>query len=227
MCSSRSRFPDSLSPRKNSPAASSSKTALINPVTKYEVKGDRVRYYSAEREEWEELPSSLVDWPATEKYEKDRTAAPAIPEAALIDKETERRSCSRRGPASTSRSRPTPARTFRHVLLDNFKGQPQLVEVQQGEGVLDRNSKSNILRGAVASGKETIELDGSHAAVYSHVAVPSIYIKMDDDSIKPRRPEKPRPTSRLCPASTLPALNRSSRSSPNKLQPPTVSASCT
>ena len=56
------------------------------------------------------------------------------------------------------------------------------VEVQQGEGVVDRNSKSNILRGVVASGKETIELDGSHAAVYSHVAVPSIYIKLDNDS---------------------------------------------
>src|SRR5712672_2024736 len=49
-------------------------------VTKYEVKGDRVRYKSAERDEWEELPSSLVDWPATEKYEKDRATAPTIPE---------------------------------------------------------------------------------------------------------------------------------------------------
>src|SRR5580692_9905441 len=57
-------------------------------VSKYEIKGDRVRYKSAERDEWEELPSSLVDWPATEKYEKDR-ATSAIPEAATIDKETE------------------------------------------------------------------------------------------------------------------------------------------
>ncbi|MGC2819721.1 MAG: hypothetical protein WA198_08555 [Candidatus Sulfotelmatobacter sp.] len=158
------------------------KDGSYQSVTKYEVKGDRVRYYSAEREEWEELPSSLVDWPATEKYEKDRAAAPAIPEAALIDKESsaDRAAEEARLPQVAPGLRlPELSGMF---LLDNFKGQPQLVEVQQGEGVVDRNSKSNILRGVVASGKETIELDGGHAAVYSHVAVPSIYIKLDDDS---------------------------------------------
>src|ERR1700720_2043669 len=56
-------------------------------ITKYAVKGDRVRYLSAERNEWEELPSSLVDWPATEKYEKDRAAGAAVPEAAELDKQ--------------------------------------------------------------------------------------------------------------------------------------------
>jgi hypothetical protein len=158
------------------------KDGSYQSVTKYEIKGDRVRYYSAEREEWEELPSSLVDWPATEKYEKERVAAPAIPEAALIDKENsaDRAAEEARLPQVAPGLRlPELSGMF---LLDNFKGQPQLVEVQQGEGVLDRNSKGNILRGVVASGKETIELDGSHAAVYAHVAVPSIYIKMDDDS---------------------------------------------
>src|ERR1700740_2747715 len=56
-------------------------------VTKYEVKGDRVRYMSAERGEWEEIPTSIVDWPATEKNEKDGAAGAAAPEAVQLDKE--------------------------------------------------------------------------------------------------------------------------------------------
>ncbi|MGB0011627.1 MAG: hypothetical protein WBQ03_08475 [Candidatus Sulfotelmatobacter sp.] len=194
------------------------KDGSYQSVTKYEIKGDRVRYYSAERGEWEELPSALVDWPATEKYEKDRAAAPAIPEAALIDKESsaDRAADEARLPQVAPGLRlPELSGMF---LLDNFKGQPQLIEVQQGEGVLNRNGKSNILRGVVASGKETIKLDGAHAAVYSHVAVPSIYIKMDDDS-----DQAPPPGETASDKPSLPSLD-APRAEPQQPQPPEQAA---
>lgn len=152
-------------------------------VTHYEVKGDRVRYKSAERDEWEELPASLVDWPATEKYEKER-ATSAIPEAAAVDKETEadREAEESHLPQVAPGLRlPEDSGVF---LLDNFQGQPQLVEMQQSEGDVNRNARGNIFRGAlnpVASAKQNVELEGEHAAIHVHVAVPSIYINVEND----------------------------------------------
>jgi hypothetical protein len=167
------------------------KDGSYQTVTKYEVKGERVRYMSAERQEWEELPSSLVDWPATENYEKQRAAGPAIPEAAEVDKDFS----AERDAQRAHRPEVAPGLHLPELsglyLLDNFKGEPQLVEVQQVEGDINRNTKGNIFRGAlnpVVSVKQTIELEGDHAAIFAHVAVPSIYIKVDDDDDDPDQP---------------------------------------
>ncbi|MFZ0762013.1 MAG: hypothetical protein WAM69_18855 [Candidatus Sulfotelmatobacter sp.] len=153
-------------------------------VTKYEIKGDRVRYMSAERNEWEELPTSLVDWPATEKYEKERTAAAAIPEAAVLDKETDADRAAEEAhlpQVAPGLRLPEDSGVF---LLDNFQGQPQLVEIQQAESDINSNTKLNILRGIIPVGggaKLSVELEGEHAAVHAHVGLPSIYIKVEDE----------------------------------------------
>ena len=56
-------------------------------ATRWEIKGDRVRYLSAERNDWEEVPEELVDWKATSKFEQDRAAGVPSPEAIEVDKE--------------------------------------------------------------------------------------------------------------------------------------------
>lgn len=169
-------------------------------VTKYEVKGDRVHYYSSEREEWEELPNSLVDWPATDKFEKDRTAT--APEAVQLDKELEqeRQLEEEQLPQVAPGLRiPQPTGVF---LLDNFQSEPQLVELNQSAGDVNRNTRGNILRGAlnpIASQKQTIELEGAHATIQSHVTVPTLYINIDEgsdqhstvDSEHPPQPAQP------------------------------------
>jgi hypothetical protein len=151
-------------------------------ATKWEVKGDRVRYLSAERNDWEEVPNSLVDWAATDKFEKDRNSRPPPPEAVALDKElaAERAADEARSPQVAPGLRLPGDGGI--VVLDTFESQPQLVELQQSGSEINQNRKGNILRAAInpiASAKQPIELEGLHAKVQAHVALPAIYVNVE------------------------------------------------
>ena len=151
-------------------------------AAKYEIKGDRVRYYSAERGEWEEIPKNLIDWDATDKYEQGRLQGAPAPEAVALDKEleAEQKAEEARSPKVAPGLRlPEDGGVF---LLDTFQNHPQLDELHQSGGELDKNRKSNILRAVInplASARQPIELDGVRAKIQSHTGVPAIYVNID------------------------------------------------
>ena len=154
-------------------------------VTKYEVKGDRVRYLSAERNEWEEVPKDLVDWTATEQFEKDRAAGKPAPEAVELDKELE----AERKAEELKTPQVAPGLRLPEdggiMLLDTYQGQPELVELQQQGSQVKKNMTGNILRATInpiASSKQSIEIPGTHAKIQSHAALPSIYVNVEQQN---------------------------------------------
>jgi hypothetical protein len=167
------------------------KDGSYQSATKWEVVGERVRYYSAERYGWEEVPKELVDWPATEKYngesagQRDET----IKEIAKADEADEREA-----PLIVPGLRlPNTGGVF---LLDTLNNQPQLVELIQNGGELNKHTGRNILRAAInplaLSSSQTIELKGEHARVQSHVGQPAIFLNIDtSDNSQPTFTQKP------------------------------------
>src|SRR5579872_5308137 len=111
------------------------KDGSYQTVTQWEVKGDRVRYYSAERYAWEELPISLEDWAATEKYNKERDSErTATVERALEMENAERKVEEAKEPiVAPELQLPENGGVF---LLDDFHREPQLVQLTQNGGEL-------------------------------------------------------------------------------------------
>ncbi len=166
------------------------KDGSFQGIVKYEVQGERVRYLSSERFEWEVVPSSLVDWVATEKYAREGGRAVST-QAREVDAEeaAERKKEEERTPLIAPGLRlPETGGVF---LLDVYNKQAQSIELLQNGGEINRNMKGNILRSAInpiASQKQSIELKGQHARIQAHVPDPYIYVNIDQEQDKAAGP---------------------------------------
>jgi hypothetical protein len=166
------------------------KDGTYQVVTKYQRVGDRVRYFSAERGQWEELPSELVDWAATEQWAKDHApgaapgaapasdaVAPSIPEAAAIDKE-EQQERARTPDVIPGLRLPDEEGVW---ALDTYHDQPELVVLIQNTGNVNHETGHNVLRSALnpmGGTQQTIQIPGAESKVQLHVNEPALYVSL-------------------------------------------------
>lgn len=183
-------------------------------ITKYQIKGDRVRFFSTEREDWEEIPKNLVDWKATAEWklehEPNRKAPvvvtnpndPGQVEAARIDAEERaaRQAELQRMPVVAPGLRlPDESGLW---VLDTYDGQPELAHVAQANGDLNRAYQHGVLPYELGSKRGSTELfhvDGYSAPVELHVNQPVFYVSLD----RPKPPKGATPPAHLSAAMTV------------------------
>ena len=158
------------------------KDGSYQSVVKYEIQGDRVHYLSSERYEWEDIPSSLIDWDATKKYEEALTSGKLVRQRGETSEEKEEREKEEANSPQIAPGLHLPG-SGGAFLFDLYQRKPELAEIVQNGSELNKDRKKNVLRSSInplASARQSLEIKGEHAQIQSHQARPTIYIDIDE-----------------------------------------------
>jgi hypothetical protein len=141
-------------------------------VREYRVLEDRVRFYSVERGEWEEVPLTLVDLKRTESEIQEKAAAEKE-KAQLIDEEEK----AEREAAREVSSVPQDPGVY-YVDVDGGAVKP----VKIAETKVNNNKRRSILQAIspipMITGKATVELDGESSAFTVTSELPEFYFRL-------------------------------------------------
>lgn len=136
----------------------------------YKVDKDRVRYYSTERADWEELPTDLVDLAKTEAEHKSRQEADRK-EAAMNDAEEK---FEREQAAEVAR---IPQNAGVYMVANN-----KLETLKQADLKVVNNKRRSVLKAMapipVVSGKSSVEIDGEHSSFVVTDPKPMFYFRL-------------------------------------------------
>jgi len=166
------------------------KDGSYQSVQKYEIRGNNVHYLSAERYEWEDIPSAMIDWEATEKYQKD--VAKKATEAKEANEEETKSSDSPNADAGLPAGLALPAKSGVFVLSET-NSKPEFIELSQNETHPVEHDTAFLLTKKVnpmATRKETLELTGAHAKPQTGSKHPVIFIKPELQSEDEQQPRK-------------------------------------
>src|SRR5215470_12002272 len=149
-------------------------------VSRYEIHGDRVRYYSVEGAQWEEIPTSLVDFDATERATKEEASQhrKGLEEAKRIDKERFDR------PAADAGFEVTPGIHLpKEEGVFAFDG-TRVIRMVETSAELVTDKKRAVLTKAlpapILKSRSLAVLDGDKAAVRILVGQPTFFVQLPD-----------------------------------------------
>jgi hypothetical protein len=150
-------------------------------VREYHVDNDRVRLYSTDRDEWEEIPLSLVDLQKTkaeieerEEIKKENAAANAAEDKAEQEARREKELV------------PKEDGVYLIVEADaKTKEEAKLIPIKAAESKVVTDKRRTVLKVLspvpLVSGKATLELDGPHATTGTPNREPQFYIRLSAD----------------------------------------------
>jgi hypothetical protein len=137
------------------------------------VEGERVRFYSIDRYDWEEIPLDLVDLKKTQaqvQAREEETRATAAANAAEDKAEADARKEVEQIPKENG-----------VYLVENEK----LTPIKAAESKLVTDKKRTVLQVMsplpLVTGKATVEVDGPHASTGTANREPEFYIRLSED----------------------------------------------
>ena len=156
-------------------------------VREYTRNGDRVRYFSLERGDWEEIPASMIDWAATQKIE----AATASRNSAEIEKLKQQEAASKVDMAlDIDASLQIASGTFLPPGEGMFAAEGRSITPLEQAPLETHRDKKQFLKQVITPipiipGKTNIELAGAHAKVRLDASHLEFYLRQappDPDS---------------------------------------------
>ena len=151
-------------------------------VKSYEIEGDRVRYYSIEQGDWQEIPASLVDWDATKKEEAEQARRDATL-LATVHKQEEAHN------ATLALDVDASLEVLPHVFLPPGEGMfvlegTKIFPLTQSETVEKRDKKKLLEQVLVpipvVPSRKSISLEGAHAKFRVTTPQPEFYMRTTD-----------------------------------------------
>ena len=142
-------------------------------VREYQVVSDRVRFYSTDRADWEEMPLELVDLKKTEAEIKARQEAEREDAKANAEEDKAERQAAREITL-------VPADNGAYIVRDG-----KIVPMKVGEVKVVDNKRRNVLKVLspipAVSGKSWLEMDGLHSQTVVTDPLQEFYIRLSED----------------------------------------------